>query len=120
MPVTFTETRHEPLAAIVPAERLTVDDPAAAVAVPPQVLLRFGVAATTSPAGRLSIKATPLAVELFGLEMAKLKLVVPFTGMVAAPNDLVIERGLATLRFAEAVLPVPPLVEVTAPVVLVY
>ena len=120
MPVTLTETAQEPLAAIVPADSVMVDDPADAVAVPPQVLLRLGVAATTSPAGRLSVNATPLEGEAFGLEMAKLKVVVPFNGMVAAPNDLVIESGLATLKFADAVFPVPPLVDVTAPEVFVY
>ena len=40
--------------------------------------------------------------------------------MVAAPNTLVMVGGEATVRFAEAVLPVPPFVEVTAPVVFVY
>jgi len=45
--------------------------------------------------------------------------VVPFSGIVAAPNALVIEGGVATVRLAEAVLPVPPFVEVTLPVVLV-
>src|SRR5579863_5879202 len=40
--------------------------------------------------------------------------------MLDAPNCLAIEGGLATDRFAVAVLPVPPLVEVTFPVVLVY
>ncbi len=120
MPVTLTETEQEPLAATVPPDRLTVDELADAVAVPAQVLLRFGVAATTSPAGRLSVNATPSAAEPFGLEMAKLRVVVPFRGMVAAPNVLVMETGLATVKLAEAVFPVPPLVEVTAPVVLVY
>ena len=42
-----------------PAERLTELEPAAAAAVPPHVLLRFGVEATTSPAGRLSVNAIP-------------------------------------------------------------
>ena len=120
VPVTLTETAQEPLAAIVPPVRLTVDDPAAALTVPPQVLLRLGVAATTSPAGRLSVNATPVEGEAFGLEMAKFNVVVPFTGMVAAPNVLVIESGLATLKLADAVFPVPPLVEVTAPLVVVY
>jgi hypothetical protein len=46
--------------------------------------------------------------------------VVPFTGTDAALNVLVIDGGVATDRFAVAVLPVPPLVDVTAPVVLVY
>ena len=40
--------------------------------------------------------------------------------MLAAPNALVIDGGVATVKLAEAVLPVPPLVEVTFPVVLVY
>ena len=46
--------------------------------------------------------------------------VVPFSGMLAAPNALVIDGGEATVKLAEAVLPVPPLVELTAPLVLVY
>src|SRR5579864_9594618 len=46
--------------------------------------------------------------------------VVPFSGMLAAPKALVIVGGVATVKLAEAVLPVPPLVELTAPVVLVY
>ena len=36
---------------------------------------------------------------------------VPFSGMLAAPNALVIDGGEATVKLAEAVLPVPPLVE---------
>jgi len=39
--------------------------------------------------------------------------------MVVGLKDLVMLGGLATVRLALAVLPVPPLVEVTAPVVLV-
>src|SRR6478736_1788852 len=46
--------------------------------------------------------------------------VVPFSGMLAAPKALVIDGGEATVKLAEAVLPVPPLVEVTLPVVFVY
>src|SRR6185312_13997419 len=46
--------------------------------------------------------------------------VVPFSGMLAAPNALAIDGGAATVKLAVAVLPVPPLVEVTFPVVLVY
>jgi hypothetical protein len=51
--------------------------------------------------------------------MLKVSDVVPFRGMEAAPNALVIDGAVATLKLAEAVLPVPPLVEVTLPVVLV-
>ena len=121
VPVTFTETVQFALAASVPAERVTVLEPAAAVAVPPQVLLRFGVDATTNPAGRLSVKATPVRARVvFGLLMLNVSEVVPFSGMLAAPKALVMLGGVATVKFAVAVLPVPPLVEVTFPVVFVY
>src|SRR5437899_5277980 len=46
--------------------------------------------------------------------------VVPFSGMLAAPKALVMLGAVATVRLAVAVLPVPPLVEVTLPVVFVY
>ena len=52
--------------------------------------------------------------------MVNVSEVVPFSGMLAAPNALVIDGGVATVKLAEAVLPVPPLVELTAPLVLVY
>src|ERR1051326_7340805 len=51
--------------------------------------------------------------------MVNVNEVVPFSGICAAPNTLVIVGGVATVKFAVAVLPVPPLVEVTFPVVLV-
>jgi hypothetical protein len=121
VPWTFTETVQLALAAKVPADRLTDPDPPTAVAVPPQVLLRFGVEAITSPAGKLSVKAIPFRVTLvFGFWILNVNEVVPFSGICAAPNNLVMDGGEATVKFAEAVLPVPPLVEVTLPVVLVY
>src|SRR5205085_191401 len=47
VPCTFTDTVHEALAATVPPLRLTEPEPAVAVAVPPQVLVRpLGVATT--------------------------------------------------------------------------
>lgn len=117
----MTETVQLALAASVPAERLTLDEPAVAVAVPPHVLLRLGVEAMTNPAGKLSVNAMPLsATFVFGLVMLNVSDVVPFTGMLAAPKVLAMAGGEATVRFAVAVLPVPPLVEVTAPVVFVY
>src|SRR6476661_2587525 len=101
--------------------RLMVPDPAAAVVVPPQVLERpFGVA-TARPAGRVSENATPVSARLvFGLLMLKVNDVLAFSRMLAAPKALVIVGGVPTVRFAVAVLPVPPLVEVTLPVVFVY
>jgi len=120
VPCTFTETVQLALAANVPAERLMLPEPATAVAVPPQVLFKALGVATTNPAGRLSVKAIPVSARLvLGFWMVNVSDVVPFSGMLAAPNAFVIVGGVATVRLAEAVLPVPPLVEVTLPVVLV-
>jgi hypothetical protein len=89
--------------------------------VPPQVLFNALGVATTRPAGKLSVKAIPVSARfVLGFWIVKVSDVVPFSGMLAAPNALVIDDGEATVKLAEAVLPVPPLVEVTAPVVLVY
>ena len=119
VPVTFTAKVQEPLAAMVPPERLMLPDPATAVAVPPHVLVSPLGVATTRPEGRLSVNATPVSATVFGFVMVKVSVVEPFSGMVAAPNSLVIEGGAAvTVMLAEAVPPVPPSVDVTLPVVL--
>src|SRR5262249_32573653 len=104
----------------VPPDRLTVLAPPVAVAVPPQVLLRFGVEATTKPEGRLSVNASPLSVTLlFGLVMLMVSNVVPFSGIFVGANVLVTVGGAAPVIVAVLlVLPVPPFVELTAPVVL--
>jgi len=121
VPWTFTETVQLALAANVPPERLMLPDPAVAVAVPPQVLFKALGVATTRPAGRLSVKAIPVRARLvLGFWMVNVNEVVPFRGISAAPNTLAIEGGVATVKLAVAVLPVPPLVEVTFPVVFVY
>ena len=121
VPCTFIVTVHDALAASVPADKLPEDEPATAVAVPPHVLLKLFGVATTSPAGRLSVNAIPLNVTpAFGFVIVKVSEVVPFSGMAAAPKAFVIDAGLATVKFALAVLPVPPFVELTAPVVFVY
>jgi hypothetical protein len=51
--------------------------------------------------------------------MVKVSDVEPASPMEVAPKALAMLGGVATVKFAVAVLPVPPLVEVTAPVVLV-
>jgi len=118
---TFRETVHDALAASVPADKLAVPEPASAVVVPPQVLVRLFGVATASPAGKLSVKPKPVSgTPVFGLFMLNVSDVVPVRGIVAAPNALVIAGGLATVRFAEAVFPVPPFVELTAPLTFVY
>ena len=61
VPVTFTATVHELFEASVDPLRLTDPEPAVAVTVPPQLLVSpFGVA-TIKPAGRLSVKPTPVS-----------------------------------------------------------
>jgi hypothetical protein len=54
-----------------------------------------------------------------GFEMVKVSDVEPASPTEAAPKAFVMLGGVATVKFAVAVLPVPPLVELTAPVVLV-
>src|SRR5215469_16024789 len=119
VPCTFTETAHEALAASVPPDRLTELAPPVAVAVPPHVLFRLGVEATTSPAGRLSVNANPVSVTLlFGLLMLMVSKLVPFSGIFVGANVLVTVGALATINVAVLlVAPVPPFVELTAPVV---
>src|SRR5437899_3098759 len=74
VPVTSTENVHWELLAIVPPERLIEPLPATAVIVPaPHEPVMVGVAATTTPAGKVSVKATPLnATFVFGFVMLKL------------------------------------------------
>ena len=119
VPVTFTDKVHEPLSGTVPPLRLTEVALAAALNVPPQLFVGVGLLTTCNPLGRGSVKPTPVRdVEEFELPMVKLSEVLPFRGIDAAPKVLLMLGGNATVRFAEAVLPVPPLVEVTLPVVL--
>ena len=110
--MTFTEIVHEAPGVSVAPLKLTDEDPPTAAAVPPHVLVRFGVEATTSPAGRLSVKATPFRVRFWlVLLTVNVRLVVPFSGMVAAPNALAMVGGLMTVKLAEDVLPLPASVE---------
>jgi hypothetical protein len=120
VPVTFTLIEHEPPDVRVPLLRLMLLLAAVAVTVPLQVSLSPLGVATTKPAGRVSLKLTPVRPNpALGLLRVKVKLVVPFSGMLAAPNALLIVGGLATVRVAVLLAtPVPPLVEVIAPVVL--
>src|ERR1051325_2637921 len=121
MPLTFRLMVHELFAARVPPVKLIEPDPAAAVAVPPPLLVQPLGVATTKPAGSVSLKATPVsAIDVFGFAMLKVSEVEAFSRMLAAPKAFVIVGGVATVKLAVAVLPVPPLVELTLPVVLVY
>jgi hypothetical protein len=67
------------------------------------------------------VKAIPVSDAAFaaGFVIVKLSEVFPFRGMLTAPKVLVIAGGAKTFKLAVAVLPVPPLVELTDPVVFV-
>ena len=80
---------------------------------PQEPVSPFGVE-TTRPAGSVSLKPTPVSVVVVLLFwMVKVKLVEPFSGMLAAPKALMITGGATTVIDALEVLPVPPSVEVT-------
>ena len=114
VPCTFTETVQLAPGASDAPERLTVDEPAVPVAVPLHVVFRADGVATISPAGRLSVNAIPFSVRFWLLlEIVNVRLVVPFSGMVAAPNCLAMLGGLMTVRLADDVdsAPVPAAVE---------
>src|SRR5262249_20413016 len=104
----FTLNVHEALAASVAPARLTVPLPAVAVIVPPPhvPVSPLGVA-TTNPAGKVSVNATPFnAVALFGLVMVNDNVVLPFTAIDVGLNDLAIDGGPITISVAVVVLPV--------------
>lgn len=121
-PVMFTVNVQVLFAAIVPPVKLTFCDPPAAVIVPvPHVPLKpFGVE-TVSPAGNASLNATPVnAREALEFVIVNVREVEPPSPMEGAPNAFAMLGGVPTERLAVAVFPVPPFVEVTFPVVLVY
>jgi hypothetical protein len=93
--VTLNWTVHALLAATLPPESVTEPEPAAAVTVPPQVLLSpFGVA-ITRPAGKAAVNARPLsAVPALAFVMVKDNVVVAFTVSEAAPKAWLIAGGV--------------------------
>jgi hypothetical protein len=109
-PVTFTVNVQLLLAATLAAESETLPDPATAVTTPPQVLANpFGVA-TTIPAGRASVNATPVRPTVFapGFVIVNVNEVDALNPMLAAPNTFAIEGGAITATLAEAVPSVSP------------
>src|SRR5262245_2378712 len=74
---------------------------------------------TLSPAGSTSSKATPVRlVPAFGLPTSNLICTTPPGRAWVGTQDLVWTGGTATVTDADAVPPVPPLVELMLPVVL--
>jgi hypothetical protein len=88
--VTFTEIVQEPPPLTPPPLRATVPLPAVAVSVPPQLLVAFGELATARPAGKVSVKATPVIATGFWLRRVNWSDVVPFNAMVLGLNELLI------------------------------
>src|SRR6185437_15253138 len=112
VPCTLTETVQLAPGANVAPLKDTDEDPSTAVAVPLQVLVRLPGVAPTSPAGRLSVNATPFRVRFWlVLLTVNVRLVVPFSGIVAAANALAIVGGLMTVMLADDVLPLPASVD---------
>ena len=85
--------------------------------VPVIVPLHCGVttfAVSVTPAGNVSVKATPVnATVVFGLLIVKVRVDVPPATMGFGEKDLLIEGGATTVIDALAVFPVPPFVDVT-------
>ena len=116
--MTVTLNWHCPFAAIVaPVNAIPVG--AVVVSVPPQTV---AVAlATVSPVGMVSVNATPVRETVFaaGLVIVKVSDVVAFCAMLVGLKTLAIDGGATTASVAVLlVAPVPPSVELTAPVVL--
>src|SRR5882724_604807 len=103
VPVTLTEIVQDAAGAKVAPVKLTLDETATAVVVPPHVLVKpFGVA-TIKPAGSASVNATPFSVKLtLVLLSVKVRLVEPFRGIVTAPKAFAIVGGLMTVMLADA------------------
>ena len=123
VPVTLTETAQvAPGVEIEPPVRLMLVALATGEKVPPQVLVAPGVAETVNPVGKVSLTAMPFIapVSFDGSVMVRVRVVEPVSGIVGAPNALVIVGGAVTFNDALAVNPVPPLVALTAPVVFEY
>src|SRR5262249_7630518 len=120
--VTCTDTVITQLlaAATVPPLNVRLVSPAAGANVPPHVSVAFGGFATTSPAGNVSVNATPVnATVALGLVIVNDRVVVWPTGTNDAPKALVIVGGATTVIVAVLlVVPVPPFADVMAPVVL--
>src|SRR5579864_4341528 len=120
MPVTFTAKVHDALGFSAAPDKLTLLDPATAAIVPPHVLVSPGGVATCNPAGSVSLNPIPVSAwPAFVLLTVKLNDVVPFRGIVPAPNVWLTVGAAVTPKFAVAALPLPALADVTGVVVFV-
>jgi hypothetical protein len=120
-PVTVTLNTQVPPPAATVAPLSVIVPGAVVVSVPPQVTVGPEVA-TVNPAGSVSVNPTPVStVAAFGFVIVNVRVVVPPSGMVAAPNALLIVGGLTTVKTAVLLgEPVPPSTESTPLVVLLF
>src|SRR5262249_7879780 len=107
-----------PADAIVAPLRLTWFVPSAAVIVPPPHVPLKPPVAIVSPAGSVSVNATPLSATLFVLLTVYLSADVLPTVIDDGVNVVASEGATATTSDADAVRPLPLSVELTVPVVL--
>ena len=104
-------------AAMLPPLNLNEADPAVApVTVPPQLLLRLGVAATVMPAGSVSLNDMPLMAALWLFSIISLSFEVCPSKMVdavanavpaASENVLVMVGRLVTISVSAVSIPIP-------------
>ena len=93
--VTSTSTVHVPDARILPPLKFNVVSPApgAHVGEPQFVVVAFGVLATDTPAGRLSVKSTPVNPAAFGLTISIVSVLTPPTTIKSPINVFVTVGG---------------------------
>lgn len=108
VPLTATLIEQAPLDVSEPPLKLIAVLPAVGANVPPQVFVAPGVAATSKPAGKLSVIAKPVSVNAFGLVKLIVSVDVPLTGMLVGEKLLATVGAAATVNVAEAVPPAPP------------
>jgi hypothetical protein len=118
--VTLTVIVQLAPAATLPPVKATLGPPAVAEAVPlPHVVAAFGVLATVTLAGSVSVKATPLSATAFAAVLATVtvRTDVPPTVIGVGLNALLkVTSGALTVKVAvAAAVLVPPCVLVTAP-----
>src|SRR5262249_40779066 len=121
VPVTFTATVQVPVPGMDPPLNVSVVSPGLGANVPPQDAEAPGVVATCNPDGSESVNPPRVSVGVaLGLFMVSVRWVLPQTGMGAAPTCWALTGGDGPKTGALAVFPVPPLAEVTAPLVLFF
>lgn len=107
---TFSEMAQVPGASEVIPILTLVEPLVAPVAVAPQLLVKFGVEATTTPLGRLSVKAMEVALPEFGFVTVKLRLETPGETIELGVNAFDSVSAVAAVKVALAAAPVgsPP------------